>query len=172
MSFLEIFRKLNNYIGTHKVHLCPEVNGSLLNGGEPLANVKITRLLYYSDGKSTEDNCYTDSNGIFSMPEKSLRSSQPSLLIAERFTSQIIQAAYGDKEHLLWAFTNSGIKAKAEVALKLRELNGDITNEDIFFSFYSHEDDFKYEASSICRWEDNFEEVIFNDDPYRYVNLD
>ena len=45
MSFSEILRKLNNHIGTHKVHLCPEVKGRLVNNGAPLADVRISRSL-------------------------------------------------------------------------------------------------------------------------------
>ncbi|NMM42806.1 transthyretin-like family protein, partial [Pseudoalteromonas arctica] len=54
--------------GAYKVHLCPEVKGRLTNNGEPLANVKIERGLYFSDGKARKDNTYTDSQGNFNFP--------------------------------------------------------------------------------------------------------
>jgi len=132
MSFLKIFRKLNNYIGTHKVHLCPAVKGRLMNNGKPLINATITRTLSYFDGKYTEDMCNTDNDGYFSKPEKSLRSSQPALLIAEMFTNQRIYTHYYGEEYLLWSSINTGIKLKPEFSAKLQSLNGDIKNEEIF----------------------------------------
>jgi len=156
MSFLEIFRKLNNYIGTHKVHLCPAVQGRLMNNGKPLINATITRTLSYSDGKYTEDMCNTDNEGYFSMPEKSLRSSQPALLIAERFTSQRIFAHYCGDEYLLWSSQNSGIVLKPEYAIKLQSLNGDMKDEEVLFSFKNINHSHRHEALSVCRWEDDF----------------
>ena len=155
MSFLEIFRKLNNYIGTHKVHLCPAVKGRLMNNGKPLINATITRTLSYSDGKYTEDMCNTDNDGYFSMPEKSLRSSQPALLIAEKFTNQRIYTHYYGDEYLLWSCKNSGISAKSEYANKLQSLYGDIKDDEIYFSF-SNERSRPFKASSICRWQEDF----------------
>ena len=171
MSFSEILRKINNHIGTHKVHLCPEVKGRLVNNGAPLANVRILRTLSYSDGKYTKDECYTDSNGEFEMPEMSLRSSQPALLIAEKFTSQRILAHYENEAFLLWSCESSGINTKPEFAKKLRTLNGDISDEEILFSFQDNHFLHEYNGVSICRWEENFQEVI-NDDLYSFIDQD
>jgi len=171
MSFSEILRKINNHIGTHKVHLCPKVKGRLVNNGTPLANVKISRTLSYSDGKYTKDECFTDSNGEFQMPVMSLRSSQPALLIAERFTSQRIFAHYENDVFLLWSSENSGINTKPAYAKKLRTLNGDISDEEILFSFKDNDLFHEYKGISICRWKENFQEVN-NDDLYKFIGQD
>ncbi|WP_394200248.1 DUF6795 domain-containing protein [Shewanella waksmanii] len=156
MALKDIFRKLSNHIGTHKVHLCPQVKGRLVNNGQPLANIRIARGLYYSDGKYTEDECYTDSDGNFTMPEMSLRSSQPALLIAEQFTSQRIFAHHNNNQYLLWASRNSGIKPIKEFAIKLQSLHGDIKDDEVYFGFNNKEHTSPFKSLSICRWEDDF----------------
>ena len=156
MSFSEILRKINNHIGTHKVHLCPEVKGRLVNNGAPLANVRILRTLSYSDGKYTKDECFTDSNGEFEMPEMSLRSSQPALLIAEKIRWQEITAQYSGDNFILWSSNPSGISVIQEYVDKLNSLNGDIINEEVFFSFKGTSGQNSYCAKSICRWDDDF----------------
>ncbi|MBU2972258.1 hypothetical protein KO527_23255 [Pseudoalteromonas sp. C2R02] len=126
-----------------------------MNHGKPLINATITRTLSYSDGKYSEDMCNTDNDGYFSMPEKSLRSSQTALLIAERFTSQRIYAHYYGDEYLLWSSQNSGIVLKPEYTIKLQSLYGDIEDDEIYFSF-RNERSVRFKASSICRWQDDF----------------
>ncbi|MDO6775381.1 hypothetical protein Q4591_08440 [Shewanella sp. 3_MG-2023] len=156
MSFSDFLRKLNNHIGTHKVHLCPAVKGRLVNNGIPLENVRISRTLSYSDGKYTEDHCYTCRNGEFEMPEMSLRSSQPALLIAEKIVYQLITVVFADVEYKLWSSTPSGIRDKKEYSLKLGSLNCDIQNEEVSFYFKGNQESHKYRASGICRWGEDF----------------
>ncbi|RPA38607.1 DUF6795 domain-containing protein [Shewanella frigidimarina] len=172
MSFSETLRKLSNHLGTHKVHLCPKVRGQLVNKGKPLNNVKIMRTLSYSDGKYTEDIIYTDVNGNFQFPEKSLRSSQPALLIAEKIVYQLITAHFDGREFKLWLSNPSGIEPIEEYANKLKLLNGDIADDEIFFSFIDNKHPHPYKATSICRWDDDFKEIIIDDDPFRFVNQD
>ncbi|UJF21921.1 DUF6795 domain-containing protein [Shewanella sp. OMA3-2] len=149
MPFSEILRKLNNHIGTHKVHLCPAVKGRLVNNGIPLANVKISRTLSYSDGKYVEDECYTDSAGHFSMPEKSLRSSQPALLITEKVVYQLIIVHFERIEYKLWSSTPSGIEPRNEYAVKLSSLNCDITDDEVSFYFKGNQELHRYRASRV-----------------------
>ena len=49
MSFLTTLKKFGNHIGAYKVHLCPEVKGQASEKGKPLSNVKIERVLNFSD---------------------------------------------------------------------------------------------------------------------------
>ena len=44
MSLLESFKKLGNYFGAYKVHLCSEVKGQVSENGKPL----IVAYRYYS----------------------------------------------------------------------------------------------------------------------------
>lgn len=170
MSFSDFLRKLNNHIGTHKVHLCPAVKGRLVNNGTPLAQVKISRILSYSDGKYTEDECYTDRNGEFEMPEMSLRSSQPAMLITEKIRWQLITAQYEGNSFNLWSSNPSGIDRLDKYVSKLQRLNGDIIDEEKYFSFQSQHQNIPHKASSICRWEKDFEEIVFDDDPFQFVD--
>ena len=90
MSFLTTLKKFGNHIGAYKVHFCPEVKGQVSEKGKPLSNVRIDRVLNFSDGKCAEDFTYTDKNGSFLLPEINIRSNQPVVPLAEIFTSQAI----------------------------------------------------------------------------------
>lgn len=163
MSFLNMLRKLGNHIGPYKVHLCPEVKGQISDHGKPLANVKIERLLSFSDGKYVEDHAFTDKNGAFSLPEVNIRSGQPAVPFAEIFTSQAICFTYQKNEYCLWGATHSSFKFREEYAAKLKSLKADIANKEVLFKFHNKiEPDYKFKALSICRWEQDFEVVDEN----------
>ncbi|MGO2372328.1 MAG: DUF6795 domain-containing protein [Pseudoalteromonas prydzensis] len=143
--------------GAYKVHLCPEVKGRLTNNGEPLANVKIERGLYFSDGKARKDNTYTDSQGNFNFPCWEIRSDQPGIPLAEIRTGQMVKFAYEKREYLLWAATLHNINPIKEYSQKLKELNGEINNEEVFFKFDNKANpNILLSATSICRWDKDF----------------
>lgn len=163
MSFLTTLKKLGNHIGAYKVHLCPEVKGQASEKGKPLSNVKIERVLNFSDGKSVEDFTYTDNNGGFSLPEINIRSNQPAVPLAEIFTSQAIYLSYNNEEYCLWGSRLSGVKYREEYARKLRQLIADISDGKVLFKFQNKKTEgYKFEALSICRWSDDFEVVEQN----------
>ena len=163
MSFLTTLKKFGNHIGAYKVHLCPEVKGQANEKGKPLSNVKIERVLNFSDGKSVEDFTYTDNNGGFSLPEINIRSNQPAVPLAEIFTSQAIYLSYNNEEYCLWGSRLSGVKYREEYARKLRQLIADISNGKVLFKFQNKKTEgYKFEALSICRWSDDFEVVEQN----------
>ncbi|SBS40084.1 hypothetical protein MSP8887_04174 [Marinomonas spartinae] len=160
MSLLNTLRKLGNHIGAYKVHLCPEVKGQITDHGKPLANVKIERTLSFSDGKYVEDHTFTDENGAFSLPEVNIRSGQPAIPFAEVFTSQAIYFTYKKIEYRLWISRLPSFKFRAEFADKLSTLNADLKDEKIIFKFDNrNKEGYKFEAVSICRWDDDFEIV-------------
>ena len=145
------------------MHLCPEVKGQASEKGKPLSNVKIERVLNFSDGKSVEDFTYTDNNGGFSLPEINIRSNQPAVPLAEIFTSQAIYLSYNNEEYCLWGSRLSGVKYREEYARKLRQLIADISNGKVLFKFQNKKTEgYKFEALSICRWSDDFEVVEQN----------
>ncbi len=163
MSFLTTLKKFGNHIGAYKVHLCPEVKGQASEKGKPLSNVKIERVLNFSDGKSVEDFTYTDNNGGFSLPEINIRSNQPAVPLAEIFTSQAIYLSYNNEEYCLWGSRLSGVKYREEYARKLRQLIADISDGKVLFKFQNKKTEgYKFEALSICRWSDDFEVVEQN----------
>jgi hypothetical protein len=158
MSFLNMLRKLSNHIGAYKVHLCPEVKGQISDHGNPLANVKIERLLSFSDGKYVEDHAFTDKNGAFSLPEVNIRSGQPAVPFAEVFTSQAIYFTYQKIEYRLWISRLPSFKFRGEFADKLSALNADLKDEKVMFKFNNrNKEGYKFEAVSICRWKEDFE---------------
>ncbi|MGP5158207.1 DUF6795 domain-containing protein [Pseudoalteromonas prydzensis] len=158
MSFLTTLKKFGNHIGAYKVHLCPEVKGQVSEKGKPLSNVKIERVLNFSDGKCVEDFTYTGENGSFSLPEVNIRSNQPAVPLAEIFTSQAITFTYENTKYILWVSTFSDIKYRHEYAKKLECLHADISDEEVFFHFRNNNvADYKFRATGIGRWNEDFE---------------
>jgi len=158
MSFLTTLKKLGNHIGAYKVHLCPEVKGQISEKGKPLSNVKVERILNFSDGKSVEDFTYTDKNGGFLLPEVNIRSNQPAVPLAEIFTSQAISLTRESTKYFLWGSTFSGIKYRHEYAKKLNCLFADTSNEEVFFHFRNDNvAGYKFRAAGIGRWDEDFE---------------
>ena len=157
MSLLESFKKLGNYFGAYKVHLCPEVKGQVSENGKPLVNAKIERLLCFSDGKYVEDFAYTDDKGGFSFPETNIRSNQPAVPFAEIFTSQSLLLTHKSKEYCLWGARLSGFSYREEYAKKLGCLVADISSDKVLFKFENTKgEDYKFEAVSIGRWNEDF----------------
>jgi len=160
MSLLESFKKLGNYFGAYKVHLCPEVKGQVSENGKPLINAKIERLLCFSDGKYVENYVYTDDKGGFSFPEANIRSNQPAVPFAELFTSQIITLFYEGTKYILWTSRLSGTKYRHEYAKKLSCLRADLSDEEVFFHFKNNQvPGYKFRAASIARWDEDFEVI-------------
>ncbi|MBE0457522.1 DUF6795 domain-containing protein [Pseudoalteromonas prydzensis] len=150
--------------GAYKVHLCPEVKGRLTNNGKPIDCQLISRSLNFSDGKARKDFTYTDHNGNFTFPEKTIRSDQPSIPLSEIFTNQYITSTYNNHKYIIWRATLIGQSPINEFNNKLNCLNGDINNEAIFFRFPVNSSQTNYEGTSICRWDKDFE--IINIDEY------
>ena len=158
MSLLESFKKLGNYFGAYKVHLCPEVKGQVSENGQPLINAKIERRLRFSDGKYVEDFAYTDDKGGFSFPEVNIRSNQPAVPFAEIFTSQSLLLTHKSKEYCLWGARLPGFSFREEYAKKLGQLVADISSDKIIFKFENTKvEGHKFEAVSIGRWNKDFE---------------
>ncbi|MCF7518738.1 DUF6795 domain-containing protein [Pseudoalteromonas sp. L21] len=158
MSLLESFKKLGNYFGAYKVHLCPEVKGQVSENDQPLINAKIERRLRFSDGKYVEDFAYTDDKGGFSFPEVNIRSNQPAVPFAEIFTSQSLLLTHKSKEYCLWGARLSGFSYREEYAKKLGCLVADISSDKVLFKFENTKvEGYTFEAVSIGRWDKDFE---------------
>ncbi|MDC9509980.1 DUF6795 domain-containing protein [Pseudoalteromonas sp. Angola-4] len=145
--------------GADKVHLSPEVFGCLKDNGEPIGNQLILRSLSFSDGKPRKDFVYTDSDGSFRFPEKTIRSDEPSIPFKEIFTNQYITTTINRKKFIIWRATLIGKNPIDEFNNKLSCLNADINNEAILFSFSSNREEMSLEGTSICRWDKDFEVI-------------
>ncbi|WP_159817928.1 DUF6795 domain-containing protein [Colwellia sp. 20A7] len=138
----------------YDAHLCSAVSGRILNKGEPLVGVKIERELYYIDDKTREDSTLTDENGCFSLPEVNIRSKAPGWLFAEQRTQQHITAYFSDKSYVLWSTSLKLIQPIPAYNIKLSQLNADLSNSEIAFTFRNEDNsNMPHAAYSICRWE-------------------
>ncbi|MGV2873887.1 DUF6795 domain-containing protein [Colwellia sp. E150_009] len=141
----------------YNAHLCSAVSGRILDSGKPLVGVKIERELYYIDNKRREDSTLTDENGLFNLPAVNVRSQAPGWLFCEQLTKQVIYTKYNNNFFKLWAATAWGIKPIPAYERKLSELNADLSDPLVAFTFIDDTiPNRPHSASSICRWESDF----------------
>ncbi len=137
----------------YDVHLSPAVSGRLTKDGQPLAGVKVVRDLNYD--KSFIDSTTTDADGKFSFPAKSIRSSLPGgMFTADIPVIQTINAEFSGKNFLLWATAQHGFEENSELAIRLRQLNCDISVEEVVYYVPNPNGKAKQEhgIGTICRW--------------------
>lgn len=136
----------------------PQVTGKILLNGEPLAGVKVERELYYIDDKKRFDNTNTDEQGHFTLPAIDVRSKAPGWGFAEQQTKQVISISYQNQFYELWSGFLPGIKPLESYNKKLAQLNADLANPCVAFTFINDKDpNNPHCAYSICRWPDDFE---------------
>jgi len=142
----------------YDAHLCSAVSGRILEQGKPLAGVKIERELRYIDEKKRRDHTLTDENGCFRLPAVNIRSKAPGWLFCEQMTGQTIGFFYKNEFYKLWGTFLSGTESITAYDTKLSSLYADIVNPPVFFTFENIElPHVPYGASSICRWDTDFE---------------
>ncbi|TMP16871.1 hypothetical protein CWC02_13205 [Pseudoalteromonas sp. S2721] len=110
------------------VELCPEVNGQLFENGIPLANQLVERSLTYDDEEL--DSVYTDNNGYFKFPAKSLKSRKPGSIFHEPVVRIIIDLEKDGQIYNLWIGFQHGLKTPIEFRKFLKNLNADLSNEE------------------------------------------
>jgi len=154
-----------DFLKRYDVHLCSAVSGRLLNNGEPLVGIKVKRQLEYADNKTRIDTTRTDKQGAFTMPAVNIRSNTPGRLFAEPKTLQSIGFFYKKKFYPLWLTYLSMIEPCPAFDKKLSQLNADIKDAAVFFSFENiNAPNRSSAASSICRWDSDFKIHHFEDD--------
>jgi len=142
----------------YDAHLCSAVSGRILNNGKPLIGVKIERELRYIDNKKRHDSTLTDKNGNFTMPEINIRSKGPGWSFSEQKTGQMIGFYYNNEFYQLWATYLPMTDPILAYDKKLSQLNADIINSNVFFTFENIESPHApHASSSICRWDSDFE---------------
>lgn len=122
----------------YTVELCPEVKGQLTNNGAPIANQLIERSLTYEDEEI--DSVYTDENGCFSLPAKSLKSLKPGSIFHEPVVRIIIDLEKDGKIFNLWIGFQHGLKTPKEFKRLLKNLNADLTNDETKHHLVNPED--------------------------------
>lgn len=142
----------------YDVHLCSSVSGTILNKSKPLVGIKVERELYYIDDKTREDSTITDENGYFTLPAINVRSKSPGSWLCEAKTTQVIGIELNNIYYKLWSTSLNGTEAVSAYDKKLSQLNADISNDLVYFTFENAEiPHVPHSASSICRWESDFE---------------
>jgi len=152
-----------------EVFLSSAVNGVVTKNGEAIANIEVTRSLMYIDAKDHVDIAITDSNGKFTFPAKSIRSSIPSKPFSEDRVSQHITIKYEETLIPLWIATHVGIEEIPEYTKKLAFLNCELSNKRVDFQFENaNPNNVVHTASSICRWDDDYVPVWLYDGDKEY----
>lgn len=151
--------------GQYDVHMCSEVRGVITLNGKPVSGALIKRHLKFAYKIEKEDEVETDSDGGFFLPEVKIESKIPSDIFSQESTSQHITVEYGGEEYDLWSSKLPSINEPSEYRKKLSSLKGELESERVNFSFPNYSDDnLEYCASSICRWEKDFEIYKVDDD--------
>lgn len=134
------------------VELCPEVNGQLFENGIPLANQLVERSLTYDDEEL--DSVYTDNNGYFKFPAKSLKSRKPGSIFHEPVVRIIIDLEKDGQIYNLWIGFQHGLKTPIEFKKCLANLNADLSNEELKHHLINPKDSLdEHFIKSIARWE-------------------
>jgi hypothetical protein len=135
----------------YTVELCPEVNGQLTDNGTPIANQLIERSLTYDDEEL--DSVYTDENGYFSFPARSLKSRKPGSIFHEPVVRIIIDLEKDGEIFNLWIGFQHGLKTPKEFKRLLKNLNADLTNDETKHYLVNPEDSLdEHFIKSIARW--------------------
>lgn len=148
----EVMADMFGWFKRYDVHLSPEVKGQLTDSGKPLEGILITREAHY--GKSYIDETRTDSDGNFSFPSRSIRSSLPGRPLTEARVIHFIHAHIEGESYLLWQAATGDINVPRAFREHLAFLNCDIANPEITHHLHNYEHpQFEHNIGSICRWD-------------------
>ncbi|SBS31927.1 hypothetical protein MSP8886_02283 [Marinomonas spartinae] len=157
---------------TYDVHMCSEVKGVLTLDGSPLGGIVVNRYLKFAYKLEKEDQTITNQDGSFYLPEVKIQSKIPGDMFSQESTFQLITVNYSDKSYELWRSKFPGLVELSEYKKKLSCLNGDLSSEKVNFAFQNDTDEnLEFSASSICRWENDFEVYQINDDTDYFKDL-
>lgn len=159
------------------VFLSSGVSGVVTENGKPVTNLEIKRSLMYIDGKDHVDTAITDNEGNFHFPQKSIYSSIPSKPFSEDRVSQQITIDHKGSLLPLWIATQRGYYEIPEFTKKLNFLNCELINKRVSFEFKNNHNEYlNHQASSICRWDEDYTPTwLYGDDgeeQYRINNGD
>ncbi|WP_143421377.1 DUF6795 domain-containing protein [Halovibrio salipaludis] len=149
---VEVMSDMLGAFKRYDVLLSPKVEGQILEGGNPVPNVKVIRELTYEDEYT--DQTRTDDEGYFQLPEKWIRSRIPGRMFDETRIRQIVDAEKDGQAYLLWYANTPSIQPEQTVVEKLGSLYCDLSNSEKLHHFpVAGEARFAHDVYSICRWE-------------------
>lgn len=138
----------------YDVELSPEVRGRVSIEGVPLPNLEVYRELFYEERYL--EKAYTDSEGRFTFPKKSIKSRSPGKLFGETHITQVITVDHNDAPYLLWRTSTTRLETPKVLRSKLEKLDCDLTWPEKLQHFEVRENpSFTHNIRSICRWIDS-----------------
>lgn len=134
------------------VHLCPEINGRLMDGDKPLSGITIQRGVAY--GELYEDEVITDEDGYFSFPLNEYETRKPLIPIAETRVVRYLSARINDKDVKMLYSPISTLNPVESITRSLSNVVCDIRTDLGVFSFsYDNGGTISQELYSICHLE-------------------
>lgn len=154
-----------------EAYLSPEVKGVVKENGQGVANIQVSRLLIYIDEVERIDHAKTDDKGQFYFPEKMIMSRIAANELSEQRVYQDIYIERDKQTYTLWQADQTTFKEVPEYSKKLSSLHCDLTNKLVTFEFAHYNPNRKNMASSICRWQEDYQPFLlhYGDKKY-YVN--
>jgi hypothetical protein len=147
----QIISGLLAWLKRYDVELSPTVEGRLTESGTPLEDVRITRELHY--GKSYIDETYSDEQGRFSFPPKTIQSRLPGRPLSEARTIQVIVAHTNKEDLLLWQAATDALEIPETLRNYLSQLTCDVQNPQRTHHLPNKEHpNFPHNIGSICQW--------------------
>ncbi|WP_104402679.1 DUF6795 domain-containing protein [Vibrio penaeicida] len=134
------------------VHLCPEINGRLMDGDKPLSGITIERGVAY--GELYEDEVITDEDGYFSFPLHEYETRKPLIPIAETRVVRYLSARINDKDVKILYSPISTLNPVESITRSLSNMVCNIKTELGVFSFsYDNGGKIPQDLYSICHLE-------------------
>ncbi len=164
------------------IEMCSETEGRITLNGEPVVGIEVLRELFYPDPEHQHaDSTITDSDGRFYFPKVAISSRKPRIYTGVLGTEQLIGVKHEGEMYYLWRAFLQGDSVHPEYRNKLTSLECDLASEEVYFTFSNPANhDSPFEASSICRWDNDYilirpvklqeedEEFLNNIPPYEW----
>ncbi|WP_220455412.1 DUF6795 domain-containing protein [Vibrio sp. B1FLJ16] len=106
------------------VHLCPEINGRLMDGDKPLSGVTIERGIAYE--KEYVSTTTTDNEGYFSFPVHEYETRKPLHPLDEQRVITYISANIDDEDKKIWHSVIFSLSPVEQLSKNLNTLSCDI----------------------------------------------
>ncbi len=131
------------------VHLCPEINGRLMDGGKPLSGVTIERGIAYE--KEYVSTTTTDDDGYFSFPAHEYETRKPLHPLDEQRVITYISANIDDEDNMIWRSVIFSLSPVEQLSENLKTLSCDIHSPLKVFSIsYGSNNAIESDIYTIC----------------------
>ncbi|PKF76571.1 hypothetical protein CW749_26345 [Vibrio sp. vnigr-6D03] len=131
------------------VHLCPEINGRLMDGDKPLGGITIERGIAY--GQAYESTTTTDPDGYFSMPSHEYETRKPLNPLDEKRVITYLIANIDGEEIKIWHSVLYSLDPIEKVADSLSTLHCDMNSPMKIYSLkYGESNAIKSDVLSMC----------------------